>query len=131
MISLARQFVELGIRATLPAAVLIAAATILLPTGASAKYAAFVIDADTGKTLYAVNPDTKNYPASLTKMMTLYMTFEAPDNKKFGMNSALKVSRTAAGRSPSKLGLRAGSRILVRHAIPALVVKASDLPLRT
>lgn len=123
---MARQFFELGTRATVPATLFIAAAAILVPTGASAKYAAFVIDADTGKTLYAVNPDTKNYPASLTKMMTLYMTFEALDNKKFGMNSALKVSRTAAGRSPSKLGLRAGSRILVRHAIPALVVKSAN-----
>ncbi|NQV20708.1 MAG: D-alanyl-D-alanine carboxypeptidase [Rhodospirillales bacterium] len=93
---------------------------------AEARYASIVIDTKTGKVLHATNADTPNYPASLTKMMTLYMIFEAIDGGKFTLQRRLPVSRVAAGRSPSKLGLRRGQRISVADIIGALVTKSAN-----
>ena len=93
---------------------------------AQARYASIVIDAETGEVLRSRNADIRRYPASLTKMMTLYLLFEAIDNGKFSLNSKLKVSKRAAGQSPSKLGLRAGSTIRVEDAIKALIVKSAN-----
>ena len=91
-----------------------------LPGPAAAKYASIVVEADTGRVLHSVNADTRNYPASLTKMMTLFMTFEALRAKRITLSQKLRVSRRAQNRPPSKLGLRAGERITVRDAISAL-----------
>ncbi len=99
---------------------------ILAPAQALAKYASIVIDGKTGKVLHQVNADTRNYPASLTKMMTLYMTFEALSDGRLRLNQKLSVSRTAAGRSPSKLGLKRGEKIRVRDIIGALVTKSAN-----
>ena len=93
---------------------------------AHARYASIVIDAETGEVLRSRNADIRRYPASLTKMMTLYLLFEAVDNGKLSLDSKLKVSRRAAGQSPSKLGLRAGSTIRVEDAIKALIVKSAN-----
>lgn len=93
---------------------------------AQARYASIVIDAKTGKVLHAVNPDTENFPASLSKMMTLYLTFEALDAGTLTLDKALPVSRTAASRSPSKLGLHPGETITVREVIGALVTKSAN-----
>ena len=93
---------------------------------AHARYASIVIDAETGEVLRSRNADIRRYPASLTKMMTLYLLFEAIDARKFGLDSKLKVSKRAAGQSPSKLGLRAGSTIRVEDAIKALIVKSAN-----
>ena len=93
---------------------------------AHARYASIVIDAETGEVLRSRNADIRRYPASLTKMMTLYLLFEAVDNGKFSLDSKLKVSKRAAGQSPSKLGLRAGSTIRVEDAIKALIVKSAN-----
>ena len=93
---------------------------------AVAKYASIVVEAGTGRVLHAANADTKKYPASLTKIMTLFMTFEALRDGKLGMNQKLPVSRVAQGRSPSKLGLRRGEKIAVRDAIAALVTKSAN-----
>ena len=93
---------------------------------AQAKYAAIVLDADDGTVLHSVNADTRNFPASLTKMMTLYLTFEALDSGRLKLDQKLKVSRTAAGRSPSKLGLRSGQTITVEEIVLALVVKSAN-----
>ena len=93
---------------------------------AQARYAAIVIDADTGAVLHAVNADTRNYPASLTKMMTLYLLFERIDRQHVGLFDRLRVSRRAANRVPSKLGLRKGQRIRVRDAIGTLVTKSAN-----
>lgn len=101
-------------------------ALVLVTGQAQAKYAAIVIDAGDGSVLHSVNADTRNFPASLTKMMTLYLTFEAVDSGRLTLNQKLKVSRTAAGRSPSKLGLRPGQTITVRDIIMALVVKSAN-----
>ena len=93
---------------------------------AHARYASIVIDAETGEVLRSRNADIRRYPASLTKMMTLYLLFEAVDNGKLSLDSKLKVSKRAAGQSPSKLGLRAGSTIRVEDAIKALIVKSAN-----
>lgn len=110
------------------AALALAAAVFVAVTadGAQAKYASIVIDVETGEVLYSRNADTRNYPASLTKMMTLYLTFEALDSGTLRLDQALKVSRRAAGQAPSKLGLAAGSTISVEDAILALVTKSAN-----
>lgn len=107
---------------------LIFAVTLLVaPQSADARrYAAIVIDAETGEVLHAANPDRQAYPASMTKMMTLYMLFEAIEQGRYTLDSKLKVSARAAGMPPSKLGLRAGSTIRVKDAIGALVTKSAN-----
>ena len=101
-------------------------AAIMAASGASAKYASIVIDAHTQEVLYARNADTRNYPASLTKMMTLYLGFEALRNGKLSLNKPLRVSRRAAGQAPSRLGLKAGGSISVHDALMALIVKSAN-----
>jgi D-alanyl-D-alanine carboxypeptidase len=93
---------------------------------ANPKYAGIVIDAKTGKTLYKYNADSKRYPASLTKMMTLYLVFEALERGKIKKSSRIRVSKNAAAEQPSKLGLRVGSTISVEQAIYALVTKSAN-----
>lgn len=92
----------------------------------SARYASIVVEAKTGRILHAVNAETKNYPASLTKIMTLFMTFEALKTGTLQLQQKLPVSRVAEGRSPSKLGLRRGQTITVENAIKALVTKSAN-----
>ncbi|WP_245418401.1 SPOR domain-containing protein [Cohaesibacter intestini] len=96
------------------------------PAVANSKYAAYVIDVKSGKVLFSRNANSLRYPASLTKMMTLYMLFERLENGSLTLNSRLKVSKHAAARPPSKLGLRPGSSIRVRDAILALVTKSAN-----
>ncbi|MFD2206219.1 serine hydrolase [Kiloniella antarctica] len=98
----------------------------VLMAPAQAKYASLVLDVDTGEILYSRNADTRNYPASLTKMMTLYMAFEALENGKLKINQQLPVSRRASGMAPSKLGLRIGSTIKTEDVIMALVTKSAN-----
>ena len=88
--------------------------------------AAVVIDGKTGKVLYQKNMNHRHYPASLTKMMTLYLLFEAIDRGEITLKSKFKVSARAAGQPSSKLGLRKGKRIRVSDAILALVVKSAN-----
>jgi len=93
---------------------------------ALAKYASIIVDADTGVVLHEVNSDTRNYPASLTKMMTLYMTFEALGDGRFTLDQKLRVSKRASGQAPSKLGLKRGATITVRDSILAMVTKSAN-----
>jgi D-alanyl-D-alanine carboxypeptidase len=93
---------------------------------AQAKYASIIIDADTGEVLHEVNPDGMNYPASLTKMMTLYLAFEALDSGQLKLDQKLPVSAHAANRAPSKLGLVPGDSVAVRDLILALVTKSAN-----
>jgi len=88
--------------------------------------ARMIVEAETGRVLYAKNADVRNYPASLTKMMTLYMTFEALKAKRLTMDQALPVSARAAGMAPTKLGLRAGQTIRVEDAIYGLITKSAN-----
>ncbi len=92
----------------------------------AAKYAGIVVDAKTGKTLYQSSPDSLRYPASLTKMMTLYILFQELDAGHLRLDSKLKVSRYAASRPPTKLGLRPGSTIDVKDAILGLVTQSAN-----
>lgn len=93
---------------------------------AAAKYASMVIDADTGRILHAANADARKYPASLTKMMTLYMLFDALDRRKLSLNTKLRTSAHAAAQSPSKLNLKVGESITVKNAILALTTKSAN-----
>ncbi len=98
----------------------------LAPAEAEARYASIVVDVDSGQVLHAVNADTRNYPASLTKMMTLYMLFDALEKKTLTLDQPLKVSKRASGMPPSKLGLKRGQTILVKDAIMALTTKSAN-----
>ncbi|MEZ5863481.1 MAG: D-alanyl-D-alanine carboxypeptidase [Geminicoccaceae bacterium] len=106
--------------------VLVLGAAIAPPAQANSKYAAIVLDYATGEVLHSRRADVTLYPASLTKMMTLYMLFEALDRGELRLGSKLDVSRRAAGMPASKLGLRAGSTITVEKAIEAIVVKSAN-----
>ena len=91
-----------------------------------AKKAAIVIDFDTEEVLFEVNADTRNYPASLTKIMTLYIVFDYINKGNLNYDTQLSVSSVAASRSPSKLYLEEGSSIKVRDAVNALIIKSAN-----
>lgn len=97
-------------------------------TGAvqAAPYAAFVMDARTGEVLYETNAETRLYPASLTKMLTLYIAFEAIERGEISLDTMVKVSKHAAAEPPSKLGLKAGQKIQLRYLIRAAAVKSAN-----
>ncbi|WP_108885914.1 serine hydrolase [Pseudoprimorskyibacter insulae] len=100
---------------------------IVLPLSvAAATYAAFVMDARTGEVLHASNADARLHPASLTKMMTLYVAFEAVQNGEISMDTMVRVSRMAANEEPSRLGLKAGQRIKLRYLVRAAAVKSAN-----
>lgn len=88
--------------------------------------AALVADMDTGRILYQENAHVQNYPASLTKIMTLYLTFDALEHGRLHLDDYLIVSRSAASAEPVKLGLAAGSKIKVEDAIKALTVLSAN-----
>lgn len=89
-------------------------------------YSAIVVDATTGEVLMARQADSIRHPASLTKMMTLYMTFDAIEHGTIRMNDRIRISSHAASMSPSKLGLPVGSSIRVEDAIKAIVTKSAN-----
>ncbi len=89
-------------------------------------YADIVIDAETGRIIHASNPDSLRHPASLTKMMTLYVTFQALESGRLHLGQILPVSANAAEQSPSKLGLHAGHSIRVEDAILGLVTESAN-----
>ena len=93
---------------------------------AAAPYAAMVMDARTGEVLYSRNADTRLHPASLTKMMTLYVAFEAIRNGEISLDTKVKISSRAASEPPSKLGLKAGQTIAFRYLIRAASVKSAN-----
>lgn len=93
---------------------------------ANPRYAAIVVDVESGEVLHAANADETRYPASLTKMMTLYMLFEALENGELRLDSTLPVSSYAASRQASKLYVRAGSALPVETAIQALVIRSAN-----
>ncbi len=97
------------------------------PTPATARqYAAIVVDPVTEQVLHSANADVAVYPASLTKMMTLYLTFEAVARKRLRLSQWLPVSANAQRQPPSRLGLKAGERLRVGTAIHALIVKSAN-----
>lgn len=96
------------------------------PAASAEKYASIVVDVDTKEVLHARHADAQRYPASLTKVMTLYMLFDALKAGELDLNDKLNVSRNAANQRPSNLKLKAGQKISVEDAIDALVVKSAN-----
>ena len=92
----------------------------------SASYADIVINAGTGEILHASNADELRHPASLSKMMTLYITFQALESGRLTLEQYLQISVNASEQSPSKLGLRPGQRIRVEDAILGLVTESAN-----
>jgi D-alanyl-D-alanine carboxypeptidase len=92
----------------------------------SPPYAALVVDANSGGVLHAANPDAPRHPASLTKIMTLYLLFEQIEAGKYRLDSRLEVSAHASQQAPSKLGLLPGQTLSVEDAIRALVTKSAN-----
>jgi D-alanyl-D-alanine carboxypeptidase len=93
---------------------------------AHAGYAAIVVDGTDGQVLEQVNADHRDYPASLTKMMTLYLTFQGLKSGKLTLDQPMAVSAWAADKSPTKLGLRAGQTISVRDCILGMITKSAN-----
>lgn len=90
------------------------------------RYAAIIIDDSSGRVLHQVNADDRRYPASLTKMMTIYMAFEAIEKKRLTFESRLTITPYAANQAPSRIGLAPGDNFTVRQAILALVTKSAN-----
>lgn len=105
---------------------LMLASTLLAAEPAQAGYAHFVLDANTGKVLASENADTLNHPASLTKMMTLYMTFEAIRSGRIGWETRIPMTKRAARVIPLKLGVRAGQSLTVREAVLGMIVLSAN-----
>lgn len=100
--------------------------TMLAVPAPAQKYAAVVIDGGTGKTLFEANSTAPRYPASLTKMMTLYLLFEALDQGRVSKTTPIPVSDNAARQPPTKLRFRRGETIDVESAIRAITVKSAN-----
>ena len=104
---------------------LVVSMVLALP-GQAAPYAEMVIDARTGEVIRSRNADTRLHPASLTKMVTLYIAFEAVARGEITLDTQVRISRNAANEPPSKLGLRAGQKIAFRYLIRAAAVKSAN-----
>ena len=100
---------------------------LILPLSAiAAPSASVVMDARTGNVIYTENADARLHPASLTKMMTLYIAFEAVEHGEIGLDDLVTISKNAASEPPSKLGARAGSKVKLRYLIRAAAVKSAN-----
>jgi len=109
----------------------VVALAVVLPVQAraqigSARYSSIVIDAATGDVLEAANPDAPRHPASLAKLMTLYLVFEALRDRRITTGQVVPISQSAASMQPSKLGLVPGTRLTVEEAILGLVTKSAN-----
>lgn len=105
---------------------IIAGLALSAPALANPKYAGIVVDAKTGKVLYGDAADELRYPASLTKMMTLYLAFEALEAGRISKTTPVPFSKNASAEPPSKLGVRAGQSITVEQAILSLVTRSAN-----
>lgn len=107
---------------------LVVVAVVSAPAEAATKrvYAGIVVDAKTGKTLYSRQADSPRYPASVTKVMTLYVLFQELDAGRLKLSTKMKVSRHAANAVPTKLGLMPGETITAENAIKALVTQSAN-----
>ncbi|MFN2306349.1 MAG: D-alanyl-D-alanine carboxypeptidase family protein, partial [Paracoccaceae bacterium] len=101
--------------------------TVVAPVkSGAAPYAAMVMDARTGEVLHATNADTRLHPASLTKMMTLYIAFQAVQRGEIGLDTEVVITSNAAAEPPSKLGLRSGQKIRFRYLLRAAAVRSAN-----
>lgn len=92
----------------------------------STRYASIVIEASSGTIVSAINADARRYPASLVKVMTIYMAFEALRDRRITLDQPVPISAHAASMSPTKLGLMPGSRLTVEEAILGLITKSAN-----
>ena len=106
--------------------VLMLATGAMLPSALARQSAAIIIDANTGKVLYESNADALCYPASLTKMMTLYLTFEAMAEGRITQNTAVPFSAYASAQAPTKLGVRPGDSVTVETAIDSIITRSAN-----
>lgn len=111
---------------TLIAGWLVVVGALVPLTASAAPFAAFVMDGRTGKEIYSQNANARLHPASLTKMMTLYMAFTAIERGQVRLDSRFTVTNHAAGQPPSRLGLRPGQQIELRYLIRAAAVKSAN-----
>lgn len=127
-----RLLVTIGLAAATALAVMAPAAQAQIPyfrsllAASESKYAAIVVDAKTGEVLYAKHPDDPRYPASITKLMTLYLTFEALSSGKLHMDDRVVFSPHAAAQAPTKLGVRPGDSVSVNTLIHAMAIKSAN-----
>lgn len=96
------------------------------PVSAQAKFSALVVDGSNGHILYEKNANGLRYPASLTKMMTLYLTFDALKKGKLKMTDTLAISEKAAGQPQTNISLNAGERLPVKTAIESVIVRSAN-----
>lgn len=118
-----------GLRGFVFAQLIIAAMAVMLlwsPSASARIDSSIVIEADSGHVLSEHNADIRSYPASLTKMMTLYLVFEALEHGKFKLTDQLPVSERAAHQAPSRLGLEEGETVAVRDLILGLITKSAN-----
>ncbi|RWA74525.1 D-alanyl-D-alanine carboxypeptidase [Mesorhizobium sp.] len=115
-----------SIKAIMVAALAVTIVAADVASALAAKSAAIVVDAKTGKVLYSADANGRRYPASLTKMMTLYLTFEALAKGRIGENTPVPYSAHAASEPPTKLGVRAGGSVPVETAILSMVTKSAN-----
>lgn len=102
-------------------------AVMLAPAGVlAAPHASIVVDARSGEVLHEENADARLHPASLTKMMTLYITFQELERGSISLDSMVTVTKNAASQPPSRLGLKPGQKIAVRYLIRAAAIKSAN-----
>lgn len=99
---------------------------VLATVAQAQQYAAFVMDARNGRVIHSRNADTKLHPASLTKMMTLYIIFDDVRRGRLSLDQKITISANAAAEPPSRLGLRAGQKIELRYLIRAAAIKSAN-----
>lgn len=107
-------------------ALVVAAGLVFGATAAIASQATLVVEGASGRVLSEVNPDQQNHPASLTKVMTLYLAFEAIEAGRLHWDQKLRVSKNAANKIPTKLGLIAGGTVTVREAVLGMIVHSAN-----
>jgi D-alanyl-D-alanine carboxypeptidase len=127
-----RRFLALGLAAVTALGSVATPASAQIPyfqnllAASQTKYAAIVVDAKTGEILYAKHADSPRYPASITKVMTLYLTYEALAAGKLHLDDRVVFSPHAAAQSPTKLGVRAGDSVSVNEAIEAMTTLSAN-----
>lgn len=121
LIALTRRFAHL-----FPVLAVLTAITVGAAAPAQARYASIVVDFETGRVLSEQGADERRHPASLTKMMTLFLVFEALDAGRITLNTRWNVSEYAAGQAPTKLNLQAGDRVAVRDVILGMVTRSAN-----
>jgi D-alanyl-D-alanine carboxypeptidase len=106
--------------------ILVTAAFAVVTPGIASAEALLVVEADTGKVLQADNATMPWYPASVTKMMTAYVTLKAVKEGRLTLDQLVTVSPVAASQSPSKMGLRPGTQLTVENALAMMLVKSAN-----